>query len=59
LSVCRIEAGERAAAMYSLIGSKLNGLDPEAYCRVSFATIPINRIEELLLEDPAMSHNGH
>ena len=26
--------GERAAAMYSLIGSaKLNGLDPEAYLR--------------------------
>jgi len=44
--------GERAAAMYSLIGSaKLNGLDPEAYLSHILAHIadhPINRIEELL-----------
>src|SRR5579864_4349635 len=44
--------GERAAAIYSLIGSaKLNGLDPEVYLREVMTRIaehPINRIEELL-----------
>jgi transposase len=44
--------GERAAAMYSLIGScKLNGIDPEAYLRHVFERIadhPVNRIDELL-----------
>jgi transposase len=44
--------GERAAAMYSLIGSaKLNGLDPEAYLSHILARIadhPIHRIQELL-----------
>jgi hypothetical protein len=44
--------GERAAAMYSLIGSaKPNGLDPELYLRTVLAQIadhPISRIEELL-----------
>jgi transposase len=44
--------GERAAAMYSLIGTaKLNGIDPEAYLSNVLARIanhPINRIEELL-----------
>lgn len=44
--------GERAAAIYSLIGSaKLNGLDPEAYLRdvlTRIADHPISRIAELL-----------
>ena len=44
--------GERAAAIYSLIGSaKLNGLDPEAYLRdvlTRIADHPISRIEQLL-----------
>jgi transposase len=44
--------GERAAAMYSLIGSaKLNGLDPESYLRTALTQIadhPISRIEDFL-----------
>ena len=44
--------GERAAAMYSLIGSaKLNGIDPEAYLRFVIGRIadhPVNRVSELL-----------
>ena len=44
--------GERAAILYSLIGSaKLNGLDPERYLRdvlTRIADHPIRRIEELL-----------
>jgi transposase len=44
--------GERAAAMYSLIGTvKLNRLDPEAYLRYVLTRIadhPIHRINELL-----------
>jgi len=44
--------GERAAAMYALIGTaKLNGIDPEAYLRHVLERIadhPINRIADLL-----------
>jgi transposase len=44
--------GQRAAAMYSLIGSaKLNDIDPEAYLTSVLTRIadhPINRIDELL-----------
>ncbi len=44
--------GERAAAMYTLIGTaKLNGLDPQRYLSHVLARIaehPINRIHELL-----------
>lgn len=44
--------GERAAAMYSLIGTaRMNGLDPEAYLAYVLERIanhPINRIDELL-----------
>ena len=44
--------GERAAAIYSLVGTaKLNGLDPQAYLRHVLALIadyPIKRITELL-----------
>ena len=44
--------GERAAAIYSLIGTaKLNGINPESYLRDVLSRIadhPINRIEELL-----------
>ena len=52
LSAGADSGGQRAAAMYSLIGSaKLNGVDPEAYLRSVLTRIadhPINRINELL-----------
>ena len=44
--------GERAAAIYSLIGTaKLNGIDPEAYLRFVLTRIAdhaINRVDELM-----------
>jgi transposase len=44
--------GERAAALYSLLGTaKLNGIDPEAYLRHVLGRIadhPVNRVAELL-----------
>ncbi|MBB5413800.1 hypothetical protein HDG34_007783 [Paraburkholderia sp. HC6.4b] len=44
--------GERAAAMYGLIGTcKLNGINPRAYLEYVLTHIadhPINRIDELL-----------
>lgn len=46
------DGGERAAAIYSLLGTaQLNGLNVEAYLRYLFERLPdhpINRIEELL-----------
>ena len=55
--------GERAAAIYSLVGTaKLNGLDPEAYLRHVLERIaehPINAIEELLPWHVAVSLDAH
>jgi transposase len=52
--------GERAAAIYSLIGTALlNGLDPSAYLRDVLERIgehPINRIDELLPWNVAAAH---
>jgi len=52
LFACSDSGGERAAAMYSLIGScKINGIDPRAYLiyvLTHIADHPINRIDELL-----------
>jgi transposase len=55
--------GERAAAIYGLIGSaKLNGLNPEAYLREVLSRIadhPINCIEELLPWNLVAEHAGN
>jgi transposase len=55
--------GERAAAMYTLIGSaKLNGLDPELYLRTVLAQIadhPISQIQDLLPWNLAHSLQTH
>ena len=54
--------GERAAAIYSLIGSaKLNGLDPEGYLRevlLRIADHPVNHIDQLLPWNLAAEHVG-
>ena len=54
--------GQRAAAMYSLIGSaKLNRIDPEAYLSHVLARIadhPIHRIGELLPWNVVLPHIG-
>jgi len=46
------QGGDRAAALYSLIGTaQLNGLDPMAYLRhvlSVIATHPINQVDQLL-----------
>ena len=64
---CRTAAldcgGERAAAMYSLIGSaKLNALDPELYLRTVLTRIadhPVSRIDKLLPWNLAASLQSH
>jgi hypothetical protein len=54
-------AGDRAAAMYTLIGTaKLNGLDPEAYLRTLLNRIadhPIQRIHHLLPWNLSHTHS--
>jgi hypothetical protein len=55
--------GERAAAMYSLVGSaKLNGLDPELYLRTVLAQIadyPVSQIQDLLPWNMIASPQAH
>lgn len=55
--------GERAAAMYTLIGSaKLNGLDPQLYLRTVLAQIadyPVSQINDLLPWNLAASLQTH
>jgi transposase len=52
------DGGERAAAMYTLIGTaKLNDINPEAYLHYVLEHIaehPINKIEDLLPWNEAM-----
>ena len=55
--------GERAAAMYTLIGSaKLNGIDPELYLHTVLAQIAdhaISHIQDLLPWNLAASLRAH
>jgi IS66 C-terminal element len=59
----RNAAAERAAAMYSLIGSaKLNGLDPELYLHTVLARIadyPVSHIDDLLPWNLAPALQSH
>jgi transposase len=55
--------GERAAAIYSLLGSaKLNDLDPELYLRhvlEHIADHPVNQLQELLPWNVAAALPAH
>ncbi|WP_232925624.1 IS66 family transposase, partial [Pseudomonas veronii] len=55
--------GERAAAIYSLVGTaKLNGLNPQAYLAYVLEHIaehPINRVSELLPWNISLNHTEH
>lgn len=55
--------GERAAAIYSLVGTaKLNGLNPQAYLTCVLERIaehPINRVSELLSCNISLNHTEH
>ncbi|WP_339420161.1 IS66 family transposase [Pseudomonas sp. RL_105y_Pfl1_103] len=55
--------GERAAAIYSLVGTaKLNGLNPQAYLTSVLEHIaehPINRVSELLPWNISLNHTEH
>ena len=57
------DGGQRAATMYSLLGSaKLNGLDPELYLRTVLTRIadhPVNQIQDLLPWNFAASLLNH
>jgi hypothetical protein len=55
--------GERAAAIYSLVGTaKLNGLNPQAYLTYVLEHIaehPVNRVGELLPWNISLNHTDH
>jgi transposase len=54
--------GERAAAMYGLIGTaRLNGIDPEAWLRhvlTHIADYPVNRVDDFLPRNRASKLAG-
>lgn len=55
--------GERAAAIYSLVGTaKLNGFNPQTYLTYVLERIaehPINRVSELLPWNISLNHTEH